>query len=157
EFLLKARRRPVRRMRVGDMRVEEEWFVAMAFEPRKDDFVDRRGIGGPVCSIRPLPLDHRKLHNVVEAALESGNLPGPRTGSNVRGHIPGAAELFGQGRRTLRDGVGIVENPVSVGINRSEQRGYGGLGPRGLRLAVVEYNAGGGQLFQERGGFALVS
>ena len=144
-------------MRIGGVGVQEKRFVAMAFEPWEHYFVQRRGIGPAVRRVYPVALDHGKLHHVVEAALQSGNLSGPRAGGNVRGDIPGIAELFRQRGRTLGDGVVIVENPVRVGIDRSEQRGYRRLSPGGLRLAIVEDDTRRGQFLQERRSIALVS
>src|SRR5438445_11788449 len=124
----------------------------MAFEPWNDYSVERRGIGPAVSPICPVTLDDGKLHHVIEAALQSRDLPGPGTGGYIRSDIAGISELLGQRGRTLGDGVVIVEDPVGVGIDRSQQRGDGSLGPGGLRLAIVENDPRRSQFLQERSG-----
>src|SRR5689334_14836764 len=73
EFFLKSGWGPVRRVRIGRVRVKEERLIAVRVQPRKRDLVHSLGIGAAVMGIGPVALDYGPLLQVIEPAIETGN------------------------------------------------------------------------------------
>ena len=74
-------------MRICRVRVEEERFVMVPFQPRENDFVQSGGIGGPIGCFGTFAQHNRILQHVIEAAIQPGSPANERIGNNARRDI----------------------------------------------------------------------
>ena len=154
ELLLELGGRTIWGMGVGGENEEKERLVAVALDPGQNGAVYGGGVGTAIDRILGLTLDDWELHDVVETPIEAAGATGEGVAKDRRRDVARSVQLLRHGRCAARDGVGLVDQTVGVGLKRGQDGGHRSLGPGSLSDGIVEDYRRSTELLEEGRGRA---